>query len=68
LVKVGSANHAVRRLQRALNAALAAQLPITGVFDAATTSAVRDYQRERAMYRTGVVAIDTWAELQSGRR
>ena len=68
LVKVGSANHAVRRMQRALNAAIAAQLPVTGVFDAATTSAVRDYQRERGMYRTGVVAEDTWAELQRGRR
>jgi len=67
LVKVGSANHAVRRLQRALNAAIAAQLPITGVFDAATTSAVRDYQRELGLYRTGVVAEDTWAELLSGR-
>ena len=68
LVKVGSANRAVRRLQRGLNAAISARLPITGVFDAATTSAVRDYQRERAMYRTGVVAMDTWAELLSGRR
>ena len=68
VVKNGSANRAVRRLQQALNAAIAAKLPITGLFDPATTRAVRDYQRERGMYRTGVVAADTWAQLQSGRR
>lgn len=68
VVKIGSANRAVRRVQQALNAAIAAKLPITGLFDPATTRAVRDYQRARHMYRTGVVAADTWAQLKSGRR
>lgn len=68
VVKIGSANHAVRRMQRALNAAIGARLEVTGVFDRDTTRAVRDYQRERGLYRTGVVADDTWAQLERGRR
>lgn len=68
LVKVGSASHAVRRLQRALNAAIGARLDVTGVFGSATTRAVRDYQRARGLRRTGVVVSDTWAQLERGRR
>jgi peptidoglycan hydrolase-like protein with peptidoglycan-binding domain len=68
LIKVGSASHAVRRAQRALNAAISVRLPVTGVFDAATTQAVRAYQKERHLRRTGVIAADTWAQLRAGRR
>ena len=67
LVKIGSAKHAVRRVQRGLNAAIGARLTVTGVFDATTTQAVRAFQKDRGMYRTGVVAADTWAVLQEGR-
>ena len=66
--KYGSASHAVRRLQRALNAATTAALEVTGVFDHATMRAVRDYQRAVGLRRTGVVAEDTWVHLQLGRR
>jgi hypothetical protein len=68
LVKIGSAGQAVRRAQRALNAAARTRLTVTGVFDDATTAAVRTYQRQRDMYPTGVLASDTWAELKRGRR
>ena len=68
IVKFGSAMHAVRRLQRGLNAARGARLEVTGVFDYATTEAVREYQTKRGLYRTGVVAEDTWAQLQHGLR
>jgi hypothetical protein len=68
LIKVGSASHAVRRAQRALNAAIGVHLPVTGVFDASTTQAVRAYQKERHLRRTGVIAADTWAQLRAGRR
>ncbi len=67
LVKIGSAKPAVRRAQRSLNAACEARLPVTGVFDRATTKAVRAYQAERGLRRTGVIASDTWEELRRGR-
>ncbi|HET6627813.1 MAG TPA: glycoside hydrolase domain-containing protein [Nocardioidaceae bacterium] len=66
LVKVGSASHAVRRAQRALNAATSARLDVTGLFDAATTRAVRTYQRDRGLRATGVLAADTWSQLKRG--
>ncbi len=67
LSKYGSASNAVRRLQRALNAATGAELAVTGVFERRTTRAVRGYQRTRGLRRTGVVAQDTWRQLQAGR-
>lgn len=68
ILKRGSAGHPVRRVQRALNAATTARVPITGVFGADTTAAVQDYQRARSLPRTGVVAGDTWASLRRGLR
>jgi peptidoglycan hydrolase-like protein with peptidoglycan-binding domain len=68
LVKFGSAGHPVRRLQRSLNAAVGARLDITGVFTGPTRRAVRDYQRERGLHRTGVVTDDVWDDLRAGRR
>ncbi len=67
LVKVGSANDAVRRVQRSVNAATGAGLPVTGIFDRDTTKAVRDYQERRTLPKTGVVATETWAQLLQGR-
>jgi len=68
VVKRGSASNAVRRVQRALNAAGDPRLAITGVFGASTTTAVRVYQQAVGLPATGVVASDTWAKLKSGRR
>jgi len=67
VLKRGSASNAVRRVQRALNAATSSTLSVTGVFDAKTTSAVLTYQQRRGLARTGVVASETWAQLQAGR-
>ena len=67
LVKIGSASHAVRRVQRALNAVGDGGLEVTGVFDPATTAAVRAYQSARGLPANGVVALDTWTELTNGR-
>jgi hypothetical protein len=66
IVKYGSAGNEVRRVQRAMNAAVNAHLEISGVFTATTTSAVRDYQRLRRLPATGVVASATWAQLKRG--
>jgi hypothetical protein len=67
LVKYGAADPAVRRLQRALNAADAAGLPVTGVFAAATMAAVKRYQRDHAMAQTGVVTSTMWSRLFAGK-
>jgi hypothetical protein len=66
VLKIGSGGNTVRRLQRSLNAAVHAGLAVDGIFGPATTAAVRDYQEAVGLRRTGVVAWDTWAELQSG--
>ncbi|MFA6576727.1 MAG: glycoside hydrolase domain-containing protein [Nocardioides sp.] len=68
LLKEGSAADAVRRLQRALNVATAANLRVTGVFDRATSTWVRRYQQDVGLSVTGVVAGDTWDALRRGRR
>ncbi len=68
VLKYGSAKYGVSRVQRALNAAVDAHLPITGVYDASTAAAVGMYQADRGLPRTSVVATDTWAELQVGNR
>ncbi|MDP3968926.1 MAG: DUF1906 domain-containing protein [Nocardioides sp.] len=65
--KYGSATHAVRRIQRALNATGGARLPITGFYGFETTQAVRDYQRAVGLPANGVVAPTTWATLRAGR-
>ena len=66
VLKRGSASTAVRRVQRALNAADSSGLAVTGVFDAPTSSAVRTYQAHHHRARTGVVAGGTWRLLQAG--
>ena len=67
LMKYGSASNAVRRLQRALNAADGAGLDVTGVFAGTTRRAVRAYQRDQGLPRSGVVTGDLWMLLQRGR-
>lgn len=66
LVKVGSGSDAVRRVQRAVNAATTARLAVTGVYDRATERAVKAYQGGLGVPRTGVVATTLWASLHSG--
>jgi peptidoglycan hydrolase-like protein with peptidoglycan-binding domain len=66
LLKYGAAETAVRRLQRALNAADAAGLPITGVFAGQTTAAVKTYQGDHGLARTGVVTSALWSKLFAG--
>ncbi|GAA3733997.1 hypothetical protein GCM10022225_15410 [Plantactinospora mayteni] len=63
----GSAGAAVRRLQRALTAALSRTVGIDGQFGAITEQAVRDYQTTRGLGADGVVGPQTWAALQTGR-
>ncbi len=66
VLKVGSGGLAVRRLQRALNAATQAGLVVDGLYGQVTTAAVRGYQRQVGLPPTGVAAPDTWAQLQAG--
>lgn len=66
-VRLGSANSAVRDLQRALNAAVHAGGPVNGVFDAATQAALKTYQAKVGLPATGVAASMTWAALAAGR-
>ena len=66
LVKYGAASSAVRRLQRALNAADAAGLSITGVFAGGTNAAVKRYQSDHGLAATGVVTSAMWNRLFAG--
>ena len=66
LLKYGAASDAVRRLQRALNAADAAGLAVTGVFEGTTTAAVKRYQQAHGLPGTGVVTPALWTKLLAG--
>ncbi|MGZ4469671.1 MAG: glycoside hydrolase domain-containing protein [Nocardioidaceae bacterium] len=67
LLKYGAASDAVRRVQRALNAASGAHLAVTGVFDGRTRAAVQRYERAVHVPASGVVTGDLWVLLQRGR-
>ncbi|MDQ7908266.1 DUF1906 domain-containing protein [Phytohabitans sp. ZYX-F-186] len=66
-LRSGSTGPAVRRLQRALTAALSRTVAVDGVFGSQTDQAVRDYQTSRALASDGVVGGQTWGALQAGR-
>lgn len=68
LLKVGSTGEAVRRLQRALGAAMSRRARVTGVFSDRTATAVRHYQGQVGLVPTAVVAADTWSALLLGSR
>ncbi len=69
VLKIGSAGPDVRRLQRALNAALdATRLPVSGTFDPATDAALRAWQARAGVPVTGVAAPASWRKLWQGRR
>lgn len=66
-LQIGSTGEAVRRLQRALTAALGRTVAIDGQFGSQTGQAVRDYQASRGLGVDGIVGPQTWGALQSGR-
>lgn len=68
VAKFGSGGNEVRRLQRSLNAAVRARLSVDGIFAGDTRAALRDYQAEVGMGRTGVADDRVWGLLQRGRR
>ncbi|MFB6721035.1 glycoside hydrolase domain-containing protein [Kribbella sp. NPDC056345] len=63
----GSTGFEVRRLQRALTAALGRPIGIDGDFGSGTEQAVRDYQTSRGLPVDGEVGPQTWTALQSGQ-
>ncbi len=67
VVKRGSVDESVYRLQRALNAAGAGQFRANGVFDARTEKALRAYQSRLRIQSSGVATRQTWNKLQQGR-
>ncbi|MEU1127065.1 peptidoglycan-binding protein [Streptomyces sp. NPDC005899] len=63
----GGTGEAVKRVQRALTAALGSTVAVDGTFGSATDTAVRAYQRTRGLAADGIVGAGTWAALQTGR-
>ncbi|MFL6126842.1 glycoside hydrolase domain-containing protein [Actinophytocola sp.] len=63
----GASGSAVRRLQRALTAALGSAVGIDGSFGPGTDSAVRSYQSSRSLGVDGTVGPATWGALQAGK-
>jgi murein L,D-transpeptidase YcbB/YkuD len=63
----GSTGPAVRRLQRALTAALSRTVTIDSQFGALTEQAVKDYQSRRSLGSDGLVGPLTWGALQAGK-
>ena len=66
-VRGGSTGEAVKRLQRALTAALGRTVAVDGTFGSATESAVVSYQSSRGLSADGIAGPATWSALQSGR-
>jgi hypothetical protein len=68
-VKYGSSGLAVRRLQRALNAASPkARLVVTGVYGPGVEPAVKAWQQKVGVPQTGVVNGEAWRMLMAGKR
>ena len=69
ILKYGSSGDAVRRLQRALNAASPkATLVVTGVYGPGVEPAVKDWQERIGMEASGVVNKRVWRKLRKGVR
>ena len=67
IIKFGSADPSVRRLQRTLNAARpTAHLNASGVFDEATARALQGYQSASALEPSAVAGPETWRALGHG--
>jgi hypothetical protein len=67
VVKRGSAGPSVRRLQRALNAAVPGSIDVSGFLGAGTADTVRRYQARVGIVASGVVTPPTWRALSQGR-
>ena len=67
LLRVGMQNADAVRVQRAMNAALASGLAVSGTYRPATATAVKAYQRAVGLPVTGTVTAATWAALERGR-
>lgn len=57
----------VRWVQSTLNQVLNLRLPVTGVMDPATRSAIRDFQQQQGLPEDGIVGPDTERALQQAR-
>ncbi len=69
VLKLGSAGEPVRRVQRALDSASDdADLKVTGVFNEATRSKLRQWQDRVGQRTSGIVTARTWKALRKGRR
>ncbi len=70
VLKFGSVGTEVRRLQRALNAALDLDTAVraTGLFDNQTIAALRTWQQQVGLGQTGVVGTSSWKRLSAGKR
>ena len=56
-------------MQRALNAANAnTKLSVSGVFNAATDTALRAYQKKVGLAVSGITTGPTWRKLRAGSR
>jgi hypothetical protein len=67
VLKYGASGPAVRRAQRALNAASVRSVPVDGVFGKTDIRLTRSYQRRVGIRPTGVVNVRTWNALQRAR-
>ena len=63
----GASGDEVKRLQRALTAALGSTVGVDGSFGPSTVTAVRNYQTSRGLTADGTVGPGTWTALQTGR-
>jgi peptidoglycan hydrolase-like protein with peptidoglycan-binding domain len=68
LLRVGMTTADATRVQRAMNAAIAARLAVSGTYRQATATAVRQYQQAVGVAVTGTVTAATWVALERGRR
>jgi peptidoglycan hydrolase-like protein with peptidoglycan-binding domain len=67
LLRVGMRSSDAVRVQRAMNAALARGLAVSGTYRVATKRAVKVYQRRVGLPVTGTVTTATWSALERGR-
>jgi hypothetical protein len=68
VLKIGSTGTAVRRVQRALNAAdLASPVAVTGLFTSATAAGLRSWQQRVGVEVSGVAGNQTWKALSAGK-
>jgi len=67
ILKLGATGELVSSLQSEL-ASKGFKVPVTGIFDRATSIAVRQYQTSRGLSKDGVVGVKTWAALTLGTR